>query len=325
VEVVEAFRGGKNPALPFFLYKRDAPALRPLVEALDGMTGQSVSSFTGAHRAEAGEPLRVDEVQNDERFSADFPKPVAAKDLPKLVFHAHHYVPGPRPHEVSRSYGEFTLAGPKADSLQPLPDRVGRITYDPIGMKHYGISDHGVAEIDLAKKKVNKLDPGLDVPEISWPADVTFDTKRERLLLITSGGGGYLYAYYPKTGKWEVLAEKLRLNNLTYHPKDDTLYAVKVERGGEGGLGAELQHINAKGAVVKTTALDGPLVPGTIGDGPGVQGTQLIPADDKLVLLIAPTDRLGSEIPGPKWSYMYLIDLKTGKAQLTWKEKAAGK
>ena len=48
---------------------------------------------------------------------------------------------------------------------------------------------------------------------------------------------------------------------------------------------------------------------------------QLIPADDKLVLLVSPVGMRGDEAPVPKWSYMYLIDPKTGKAEMARKEK----
>ena len=115
--------------------------------------------------------------------------------------------------------------------------------------------------------------------------------------------------------KWSVLVEKYFLTALTYHPKDDTLYALKYDFDGE------LQHINEKGAVVKTVKLDGPIPPGLIGHQPGVTGVQLIPAGDKLVLLVAPAGVRTSEGAGPKWSYIYLVDPKTGKALLTWKDK----
>jgi hypothetical protein len=314
VEVVESFRGSKDAKLPFYAYKVTEPSFRALVEALDGMTGQKMASFSGLYRAEAGNVIAVEDMSDDERFSVDYPQPIPAAKLPKLAFQAHHYVPGGERFNVSRSYGEFTFTGPKADTLKPLPNRVGRITYDPAGKNYYGITDHRVAVIDMEKQKATKIDMGLDVPEMNWPADITFDTKRERVLVTTSTNG-YLFAYYPKTEKWEVLAEKLHFPAFTYHPKDDVCYALKGDGSGE------LHQINAKGAVVTTVKLDGPLVPGLLNLGPGVIGIQLIPVDDKLVLLSSPTDRFGSEGPAPKWSYMYLIDQKTGKAQLVWKEK----
>lgn len=317
VEVIEAFRGAKDAKLPFAAYKVDDPGFRSIVEALDDMTGRKLSSFTGVDRADADSVIAVEDVSDDERFSIDYPKPVPAAKLPKLTFQAHREVPGKLPHEVTRSFGEFTLAGPKAGAFQPLPDRVSRMAYDPNGKKYYGIADHGLAALDLEKKKVNKLDPGLGVPEISWPADVAFDTKHDRVLLTSSGGGGYLYAYYPKTGKWEALAEKPP-NAIVYHPKDGVVYGLKGDL--RGGV-PELQEINAKGAVVTSVKLDGQFLPGIFVLGPGPGSVQLVAADDKLVMLINPVNHFGAERPAPKWSYMYLLDQKTGKAQLVWKEK----
>ncbi len=320
VEVVEAFRGSKTPTLPFYAYTLDAPGFRPLVDALAESTGQKkLASFTGLYRANADGLFEVTDVQADDRLSADYPLPAPADKLPKLSFLANYGVPGNLPHEMSRSFGEFTLTGPNRDSLKPLPDHVSRVTYDPAGKKHYGIFRHKLAEIDMEKKKVKEIDTGLDVPEISWPANVSFDTKRGRVLLTTSGGGGILYAYTPKTEKWEALTEKPPWL-VTYHPKNDTLYGLKGDVFGRGM--PELQELNAEGAVVESTKLDGPFLPGMFSVGPGVVGMQLIAADDKLVLLISPGEnRGGSEAPPSKLTYTYLIDPATGKAQLVHKGK----
>src|SRR5207244_4237154 len=113
--------------------------------------------------------IAVEDRSDDERFSIDYPKPVPAPELAKLTFQGHHEVPGKYPHEVTRSFGEFTLTGANTDALRPLPDHVSRVTYDPAGKRYYAIYRHKMAEIDLEKKKVRELDPGLDVPELSWP------------------------------------------------------------------------------------------------------------------------------------------------------------
>lgn len=62
-----------------------------------------------------------------------------------------------------------------------------------------------------------------------------------------------------------------------------------------------------------------------VGSHPGTGSAQLIAAGDKLVLLISPTGLRGGEMPIEKRSYIYLVDPKTGKAQLVWKEKLGGK
>ena len=148
-------------------------------------------------------------------------------------------------------------------------------------------------------------------------SDITYDTAAP-VILISSGGPGYLYSYHPGTKTWEALADRPP-QVITYHAKNDVLYGMKSDIR---GTGTELREINAKGAVVNTVKIDGQFVPGTLSVGPGVSGLQLVAADDKLVLLISPADRFGgSEVPAPKWSYIYVIDPKTGKAELAWKEK----
>jgi hypothetical protein len=77
--------------------------------------------------------------------------------------------------------------------------------------------------------------------------------------------------------------------------------------------------------VVTAVKLDGRFPPGVLNSGPGGGGIQLAVAEGKLILLYSPVGRIGGEGPAPKWSYMYLIDPKTGKAQLVWKEKVGGK
>jgi hypothetical protein len=317
-EVVGAFRGSKNPKLPFYTYRIDDPSFRGLVDALDGMLGQKLASFTGQYRAESDMAIVVEDVSNDERLSTDWPKPIPAAKVPKVTFQALHLVPGREPHDVTRSFGEFTLTGPKADTLKPLPDHVGRVVYDPTGKQYFGIfRHHTLGAIDMDKKKATTIDTGLDVPEISWPSGITFDTKRDRVLLTTFGGGGYLYSYTPKTAKWEVLAEK-PAHWIAYDAKNDALYGLKGDLRGEG---AELQQLNAKGAVVDSAKLDGEFAPGVLAIGGGGNGIQLIAADGKLILLFSPVGLGRGEGPAAKWSYMYLIDPKTGKADLVWKEK----
>jgi hypothetical protein len=314
-ELVGVFRDGARSPLAVSTYKVDTLEFRLLVEALDREVGIPISSFTGAYAAKADKPLLVDSVQKNELLSADFPPVVPAAKLPKLSFQANHYVVGERFHEMAVSFGEYTLGGPTADTLKPLPKRVTRVTYDAAAKKYYGIADHGLVLVDLEKQKAAKIDLGLNVPEISWPADVTYDTKRDRLLLTTSGGRGYLYAYHPKTKAAQVLNEKEAINAIAYHSKDDVIYAIRGDGKGE------LLHLNNNGAIVKTVKLDGPLVPGMLNLGPGVTGLQLVSVEDKLIMLIAPIGVHTSEGRGPRWNYIYLIDPKTGKTELTWKSK----
>jgi hypothetical protein len=312
--ISDAYRGAPTPDLPFYLHSIDTPAFRVVAETVPKKWGLPVSGFVGGYQADPGRPFVIDKVSDDPRLRADYPVPTPAAELPKLKFRALNYTVGERRFEVFASAGDFTLAGPDEASLHGLPGKVMRLTADPKGKKHYGISSHDIVEVDFDKHTTTKIAPGPDGPKISWPSDVAFDTKRNRLLLTTSTGG-YLIAHDPAAGTWETLVENFPIAALAYHPKNDMLYAVKFHSD------PVLFRINAKGAVIDKLDLDGPFFPEMFKTGPGPTGLQLVPADDHMVLLSSPHGLRGSEGPTPARTYMYLIDLKTGKTRLTWKGK----
>jgi len=158
----------------------------------------------------------------------------------------------------------------------------------------------------------NNIKESLDVPRIGWPTDLTFDTKRKRLVLLARG---ILYAYEPATAKWSALAEGLSATAITYSAKDDALYVIRAEHERVPSL----VKLNSEAAVVKTTPLSGPIVPGMLPDGPGVTGVQLVAVEGHLVLFVPPFGRRSSEVEAPQRECIYLIDSKSGKSQLTYK------
>src|SRR5262245_35988779 len=133
VKVVEAFREDRKGdlSLAFYTYRLDSPQFRALAEALHRKTGLKVSSFYGNYRAKLEEPIVVERVQDEPRLSPDWPTPTPLAELPRLTFKALHFTPGKFGHQLQVAYGDFTLNGPKVDSLKPAPKGVWRMTYDP--------------------------------------------------------------------------------------------------------------------------------------------------------------------------------------------------
>src|SRR5690606_24613872 len=168
-----------------------------------------------------------------------------------------------------------TIRGPVEKSLKPFPEDVQPIAYDSVNKTYYGISRHGVVQVDMETKKVKPLELGLDVPRLSWPCEITFDSKRNRVILGSSGGGGYLYAYSPAKNEWSVISKRPRsLDAFVYSPDDDYLYGVLFEHT-EAGPAPSLAKVNAEGALVSRVPL-GPLIePGSLNSGPGVTTTQV--------------------------------------------------
>jgi len=322
VPVVEAWRQEAKIRLSH-AFRLNSISFRRLVRQVSQLVGRPISSFHGQYVSRDGSPQVIDGVQDDARLSANYPRPIRSlsqlpADAAKLTFQAHYYVPdAEHRHHLHTSFGSFTLRGPKTGRHAPLPKDVKRMAYDPVGQKHYGISGHGVVEIDLEKQTATEMDLGLDVPRMSWPCEITFDTKRRRLLLGSSGGGGYIYAYSPESGKWSVLCKRPgALDAFAYCESEDCLYGVLVQHGEDGNVYA-LCKVNPLGAVVRKTPLGAPIPPGSLDTGPGVCATQVVPVGNYVVILAAPGDR-----GQPDGWYTYLVDRKTGKIWLTSKQKS---
>lgn len=319
VEVIAAYyENNENKGTRYLthVYKRDSPEYRALVTDLQRFTPLKVSSFHGAYAAKRESPIVIDRIVSDPKLSADYPTPTPLDQLPKLQFQAVHYTPGSHPHMMSAAFGDFTLAGPKMESLRPLPRDINKLAYDPARKQHYGLSGHDAHEVDLEKQRATKMNLGLDVPRLSWPKGLTFDTKRDRLLLM----GNYIYSYAPATRTWSVLAEVGRggeLRGLVYHDRDDCLYAVGQSHGDEAR--PFLYKFNDKGAVLAGTRLPDVILPGMLGRE-GIFGKiQLVAADKYLVLMITPESH--GDHGRDRVARMFLIDPTDNKAWLTWRKE----
>jgi hypothetical protein len=141
---------------------------------------------------------------------------------------------------------------------------------------------------------------------------VTFDTKRRRLILGTSGGGGYLYAYSPEKSEWSVISRRPgAFDAFSYSEQDDCLYGVLFEHGGDGPV-ASLAKVNALGAVIDTMRLEEPVVPGTLATGPGPSTTR-VTAVGGYVAIVTSAPALDETIS----SYIYLVDPRAKKVWIT--------
>jgi hypothetical protein len=301
-------------------YRLDSRELRPAVRALHRITGREIASYQGAYRFDPARPITVNGLHADPRLHSDFPTVTPAADLPKVRFTAVRQTNIDR-FRSAAAVGEYTQAGPDRDTFKPLPADIRCLVSDSVGDRHFGLGRHEVLEIDLGRKKGTPIAPDKTLPEISWPCSLTYDTKRDRLLVATSGGGGLLYSYVPDKKAWAVLAELKGLGQaaLTYHPKDDALYVLGEARSGDDGGQPVLYRLNAAGAVTDKTELGSPMFPGLLGRIPVGSHVQLAPVGDRLAALIDTGDARGEPRP-ERESFLFIIDQKSGKSQLAWKD-----
>jgi len=315
VEVVSLWHGNGNGQYLWIGYLVDSSRFYRSVPRIYDLTGLEIASFQGDYSAPYPEPFVIDEVQDDPRLRSDYPQPVPHTEVPSRGFQMAFY----RQEASSRAGNIFMrdclLIGPR-DNAGLLPaERVAMGGYRPL---YYGAADHRVWKVHGPSGRVEDLDPGLDLPGLSWPMGVTFDRERDRMLLVSLGGNGYLYAYAPATEQWSVVADMAGrdLDCLEYHDRDDCLYGVTVT------------HMDtAKPAILRFSAsgehlgeIPLPVQPFDI--GPGGYRSELVSMGDYLALLLEPNPRFpaGQEIQEGR---IYLINPRSEELWLTYRRIGA--
>ncbi len=300
-----------NPGVPGYLYigySIDTPLFLRTVPKLCDLTGLNLSSFQGPNPAPPYNNFSIAGVQNDPRLRCDYPQPVDPAQLPNLSFEMSFYSGSPTGGVFARHY---TLSGPQ-DGGRLLPAM--RLVPDASGTRFYGTESQDVWQYDSQHGLVT-MTLGSGVPQLSWPVGVTFDNQRNRVLLVSLGGEGYVYAYSVANSQWSLVSSmnNLEANGLTYHAPDDTLYVVSGTY--EDYHPRVVLRLNSTGQSQGQIAL--PQMPFNF--TPVEYRTELVSVGDYLVLLIEPSYQYGSGLV-PQESRIYLIDPRTSEVWLTYRK-----
>jgi hypothetical protein len=202
----------------------------------------------------------------------------------------------------------YTLQGP-LDGTTLIPGLP--VTGDQSGHTYYTTRGQDVYQMDTSSGAVFLMHLSAGVPELSWPMGMTYDSKRDRLLLVSLGGEGFLYAYALESKEWTLVAsmENKDFANLVYHAPDDSLYGVRTYSGGQGLI----YKLAADG--FEQTGIVVPDFPFSVGQG--YYDVVLVSVGEKLVLLVEPKD---FPMNGPIESRIYLIDPAAKSAVLTYQK-----
>src|SRR5262249_26881199 len=152
------------------------------------------SSFQGSYTASYPAPFVIDRVQQDLRLRCDYPQPVPTNNLPPLAFRLSFYGSGRGIYSQ-----DYTVAGPAGNAIL-LPDVL--LVPDSAGGFDYATDPHFVWQVDLQTGGIKNMQLPATVPELSWPVGIAFDTLRQRVLLVSLGGEGFLYAYSLAQDNW---------------------------------------------------------------------------------------------------------------------------
>jgi hypothetical protein len=233
---------------------------------------------------------------------------VAPPPRPLVQFHALLLVGGD-PHNRHTSYGLFDTNGPQKDTFVPIHNRVQHVALDPNGKTLYGINSNDMFVVSLdppGRKPRNHfvLDPTLK--REGWMCGIAFDTKRNRVVVVSLAGKGAMYAFDVKTEKWEAIADmnNLDLVALTYSPKTDMLYGLYQSFNNPNPTIGAFDPVT--GALRDEIVLNDANFPRDLGQARGgVTTAQMAAVGNHLMLL---TD-----------THMYRLDLKTNKITVEWK------
>ena len=128
---------------------------------------------------------------------------------------------------------------------------------------YYAIDDTVAAyRIDPATMVPTKLPiTGVNV-DTDWLVGLTWDTTRNRLVVGSLSGEGFLFGYIDASNQWNVISSlhQTDLRSIAYRPSNDTLYGLKQEFVGPTNT---IYKYNANGAQVGLITLSQPIGDGT--------------------------------------------------------------
>src|SRR5689334_16079726 len=132
----------------------------------------------------------------------------------------------------SRRVAEFTPWGPIDGTFCPHShESTLHVAVDPRGPDYYVFKRWTIAErLDSQTGRSDAL-PLTDDELIDHPTGVTFETKRNRLVLCTMGSEGFLHAYSPEQNAWSRLASlhDEDVYSVTYSAYDDVFYGLTAD------------------------------------------------------------------------------------------------
>jgi hypothetical protein len=128
--------------------------------------------------------------------------------------------------QMKSDVAQFTIDGPIESSLRTLPLAVAHVAIDPRGPTYYGLS-RNLVRIDIKANTVTDLPADGDFPEMEIPCAAAFDSKRNRVIVATLGGEGFMYAYDATKGQWSLMRSMygIDLHCLTYSAEEDCFTA----------------------------------------------------------------------------------------------------
>lgn len=290
-------------------YERDNSRFRKLLDVIEAATGRGkVESFHGKYQA-SETPFIIETVDDDvnlrkERLEAII---TPATELPKLRFSA----------TLAGKSGEYDLSGKLLKSLHSTV--ASAIT--PNGKDFYTLdASSGLKKYDSKGNHIEDIPASIEVPSFSWATGLTYDSKRNRLVISSFGGKGYIYAYDLESKKWSVLSsfnDRHEVQRFSYDSVTDTYIGAPWRVAGKN-LG--LHVFSPQGEYMKSVEIPINTLPGFTdiyddgnGSGPVVD---IIPTEKYFIILESTGHSRGALHSNVQRVYLHSRETKSNK--LTW-------
>lgn len=278
-------------------YERKGPAFRRFVGSLKELAGfQQLAGFAGSYTASTSGFIL------DERTGTAAPQRVAltvrdASALPAIRF----------PADLKDGPGLYDLAG-RIVERGVRGDGYGAVDVPGRDERYKASHDELIRTRTKGPLAERNMIRSLDAPPLSWPTGIAFDDKRNRVVVVSLGGEGFLYELDLASEKWRVIASMRNRDvaGLFYERSSDRLWARQ---------GDSLIAISADGAIDRQLSLNLDKAPGLrdfIDDQDRGAVVRLAAAENGKAVLVA------SSQAGENRAYrIYLVDLASGDVELT--------
>lgn len=173
-----------------YSYEKDSGNFVALLKGLHDLFGiQQVDAFRGEYALpNAITVSEPDQPQQDLTLAGDLPQ----APLKPLQFELD-----------TGDYGksQWSLEGPVEPELQ-VAIASGKAVKAMQDQRIYQIDNHQLHVIDPQTRQKTQLEMPSNFPNLSWPMDVAYDSKRHYVTLASLGGEGFLYRFDTNTRQW---------------------------------------------------------------------------------------------------------------------------
>jgi len=229
--------GGAKPAKFDYAYEKKGLKFRQLLEKVQASTGRrGIDSFSGAYRPDP-RGFVIASVSRDAELKNDRLIVTPAGELPRTTIRAD--LKGP---------GVYDLSG---NLIAPLPSALVRSAYVPSRKEYYAISGKALKRYDASGKELSTIAFSLDVPTLSWPTDITFNSRLNQIVVSSLGGEGFLYSYDLTRKKWSAVSLRNQDYN-SFQYDEVTGHYMATENYGRGII----SEIGTDGEVIRKLDLN---------------------------------------------------------------------